>query len=289
VSSAEADPVVARHALRVIEEGFLGESRAAVAVREQVADFLARHSTDDPPPPILLHGEVGVGKSLLARLIHQAGPRRGRPFISFPCAATPLSSLGTSLFGREWTARETNVRTGKTGLFHAAHGGTLLLDEVGVLPPELHRTIVKMLEQRSFRRVGGVRDEPADVWIIAATSEHLREQADFHRRYRETFDLHEPFPIEDLVQHLAQLELLIPPLRDRSEDIVLLAEHSLARVCADKHLRPKSFAPDARGAMQAYRWPGNVREVEFLIERITLRYPQSDVISAALLALARHS
>ena len=218
MSSAEADPVVARHALRVIEEGFLGESRAAVAVREHVADFLARHSTEDPPPPILLRGEVGVGKSLLARLIHQAGPRRGRPSVIFPCAATPPSSLRTSLFGHERKARATNVRTGKTGLFHAAHGGTLFLDEVGVLPPELHRTIVKVLEQRSFRRVGGARDEPADVWIIAATSEHLREQADFHRRYREAFDLHEPFPIEDLVQHLAQLELLIPPLRDRSED-----------------------------------------------------------------------
>jgi DNA-binding NtrC family response regulator len=289
VSSEEVDPVVARHALRTIEEGFLGESRAAVSVREQVADFLARHSTEDPPPPILLSGENGVGKSLLARLIHQAGPRRDRPYVTLPCAAIPESSLSTYLLGREWKVPGTDVRTDQAGLFHATHGGTMFLDDVGLLPPELHRTIVKVLEHRSFRRVGGAQDELADVWIIAGTSEHLRERADSHRRYREAFDLHEPFPIEELVQRVAQLDLVIPPLRDRSEDIVPLAEHSLARVCADNHLQPKSFAPDARGAMQAYWWLGNVRQVNVLIERVALCYPESDVISAAMLALPGYS
>jgi len=271
MSFSERDPAVARHILRQIGQGFLGESRAAAAVREQIADFLARHGTEHPPP-ILLRGEAGVGKSLLAQLIHRAGPRPDGPFVDVNCAAIPESLLEAELFGFERGAFS-NVRGTKAGTFQLAHCGTMFLDEVGVLPAELQPTILKVLEKRSVRRVGGVRDEPAAVWIIAATSEDLRAAVQY-RRFR-----------EDLYQHLGQLDLLIPPLRQRPDDIVLLAEHFLARVCAESHLPPKSFAPDARRALLAYSWPGNVREVRAVIERVALHVAENDIITAAMLAL----
>lgn len=173
---------------------------------------------------------------------------------------------------------------GKPGIFQAAHGSTMFLDNVEALPAELQSAVVKALKTRSVRRVGGVRDEPVNVWIIAGTSEDLRGQAEYHRRYREAFSLQEPFAVEELYQYVA-LDLLLPPLRQRSEDIVLLAEHALASFCAEKHLQPKSFTPDAHRALLAYPWPGNVREVEELIKRAVLLSPERDLINAAMLAL----
>ena len=124
-----------------------------------------------------------------------------------------------------------------------------------------------------------------EVWIVAATYEDLRATAETHRRYREAFDQLTPFVIENLYQQLEQLDLLIPPLRQRPHDILLLAEHFLARVCAEHNLPPKVFAADARSSLLAYNWPGNVREVKHVIERVTLRFAENDIITASMLPL----
>jgi len=138
---------------------------------------------------------------------------------------------------------------------------------------EILEAILKALEQRSVRRVGGVRAVSTDVWIIGTSTEDLRAAVE-HSLFR-----------EDLYKRLAQLDLLIPPLRQRSDDILLLAEHFLARVCAESNVPPKSFALDARRALLAYHWPGNVREVKAVTERAASLSTEKDFITAAMLAL----
>ena len=128
------------------------------------------------------------------------------------------------------------------------------------------------------------RDEPLDVWILPATHADLRAAIDSHRRYREAFDLHETPVIEYFYQRLGKMDLLIPPLRQRPDDIPLLAQHSLVRACAERCLPPKSFAADARSAMLAYGWPGNVREVEYLMKRVAVRFAEKEIISATMLS-----
>lgn len=275
MSPSDLDSAVTGHLAH-----FLGKSRAAAGVRKRIADFLARHGTEHPPPPILLRGEVGVGKSLLARLIHQAGPCPDGPSSIFDCAEMPPALHESELFG----IAPGGFTPPKPGLFQRAHGGTLFIDGVGCLAPELlyprlqGSRILRALEERSVHRVGsslGEPAEPAAVWIIAATSEDLKAAVHEGR-----------FP-NDLYQKLGQLDLLIPPLRKRPHDIPLLAEHYLALVCVKTHLPPKSFAADARRALLADPWPGNVREVRAVIERVALRFAKRDVITAAMLALPK--
>jgi transcriptional regulator with PAS, ATPase and Fis domain len=277
---------VARHVLREIRQEFLGESRAAAVVREQIADFLARHATEHPPPPILFRGEVGVGKSLLARLTHRAGPRADGPFVDFNCASLPDSLLEPELFGYEEGAF-TGATCGKPGLLERAHRGTLFLDNVTELPEWLQAKLLKVLERRRVRRLGSTRDKPIDVWILTATYQDLREAIDDDRRYREAFNVHENENVvmENLYQQLVKLDLLIPPLRQRPDDSLLLAEHFLARVCAEHNLPPRVFGADARSALRAYSWPGNVREVKHVIERVAVRFAENDIITAAMLKL----
>jgi transcriptional regulator with PAS, ATPase and Fis domain len=167
---------------------FLGASRAAAAVREQIADVLACHGTEHPPPPILLRGEAGVGKSLLAKLIHRAGPRPDGPFVDLHCAAIPDTFLEAELFGHKRGA----TRQGKPGLIQVAHGGTLFLDHVTDLSPELQAKLLQVLKGR---------DQPLDVWILSATHADLSAAIDSHRRYREAFDLHETPLIESFYQN----------------------------------------------------------------------------------------
>ena len=140
-----------------------------------------------------------------------------------------------------------------------------------------------------MRRLGSTHDKPIDVWILTATRQDLKEEIDYHRRYREAFNVreNENWVMENLYQQLGQLDLLIPPLRQRADDIPLLAEHYLALVCDKTHLPRKSFAADARRALLAYPWPGNVREVKHLIEHVALRFAENDIITAAMLELPR--
>ena len=249
----------------------VGDSPGIRRLREQLEHLLKRAATAPRPPAILLRGETGTGKGLVARTMHRAGPRASAPFVDINCAAIPDTLLEAELFGYERGAF-TDARQAKPGLFQLAHRGTLFLDEIGMLSPGLQAKLLKVLEDGVVRRLGGTRAEPVDVWIVSATNEDLAE-ALRARRFR-----------EDLYHRLAVLSLELPPLRERGADIILLADRFLARACADYGLPPKTFARDARAALEAYGWPGNVRELGNVIERVAL-LADEPVVTAAMLAL----
>jgi transcriptional regulator with AAA-type ATPase domain/tetratricopeptide (TPR) repeat protein len=247
----------------------LGESTGIRAVRDRLRRLLERQQDARRVPPVLIEGETGTGKGLLARVIHRAGPRPDGPFVDVNCAAIPETLLEAEMFGFERGAF-TDARRAKPGLFQAAHRGTIFLDEVGLLPEALQAKLLKVLEERSVRRLGSTRDEPVDVWILTATNEDLRA-AVHERRFR-----------EDLYHRLAVLTLTMPPLRARGADILVLAEHFLARACADYGVPPKTLAADAHDALLAYPWPGNVRELGNLMERVALLSPEPEVTAETL-------
>ncbi len=249
----------------------IGESPGIEALREKIARLLHHQPEARRFPPLLIHGETGTGKGLLARLIHRAGPRADGPFVDINCAAIPETLLEAELFGFERGAF-TDARQAKVGLFQAANRGTIFLDEVGLLPEGLQAKLLKVIEDRAVRRLGSTRSEPVDVWILTATNEDLAS-ATRERRFR-----------EDLYHRLAVLTLWVPPLREREQDILLLAEHFLKRASADYNLAPKTLAPDGRAALQAYRWPGNIRELSNVIERVAL-LSEAPVVTADMLGL----
>ena len=245
-----------------------GESPRIAAIRAQVEQLLARQTGARRVPPILILGETGTGKGLVAQTIHQAGTRRDRPFVAVNCAAIPETLLEAELFGYERGAF-TDARQAKAGLFQTANGGTLFLDEIGLLPAALQGKLLTVLEDRAVRRLGSTRAEPVDVALVAATSTELK-QAIGEQRFR-----------EDLYHRLAVITLELPPLRARGDDILDLADHFLARACADYGLSARTLAPDARKLLVAYRWPGNVRELANALERVAL-LSAADEITAAM-------
>jgi DNA-binding NtrC family response regulator/tetratricopeptide (TPR) repeat protein len=247
-----------------------GEHPEIVAVRAQVARLLARQRGARRPAPVLILGETGTGKGLLARTIHQAGPRQAGPFVDVNCAAIPEPLLEAELFGYERGAF-TDARQSKPGLFQTAHGGTLFLDEIGLLPAALQGKLLTVLEDRAVRRLGSTRAEALDVALVAATSVDLK-RAIGEGRFR-----------EDLYHRLAVISLELPPLRSRGSDIGSLADVFLARACADYGRAPCTLAPDARDLLHAYRWPGNVRELANAMERVAL-LSETDHITAAMFA-----
>src|SRR5256712_605904 len=220
----------------------LGESSGIEAVREKVERLLKGQRDARRLPPILIEGETGTGKGLLARMIHRTGPRSAAPFIDVNCAAIPEALLEAEMFGFERGAF-TDARRAKPGLFQAANRGTLFLDEVGLLSEGLQAKFLKVLEEQSVRRLGSTRDEPIDVWILTAAHEDPRAAVQ-GRRFR-----------EDLYHRLAVLTLSLPPLRARGDDILLLAEHYPGRACADYGVSPKTLGPGARPAPRPYPAP----------------------------------
>jgi DNA-binding NtrC family response regulator/tetratricopeptide (TPR) repeat protein len=247
----------------------LGESPGIEAIRDKIARLLARQQDARRLPPVLIEGETGTGKGLLARLLHKAGPRPQGPFVDVNCAAIPETLLEAEMFGFERGAF-TDARRAKPGLFQAANRGTIFLDEVALLSEGLQAKLLKVLEERSVRRLGATRDEPIDVWILTATNEDLKAAIPM-RRFR-----------EDLYHRLAVLTLSLPPLRVRGDDIMLLAEHYLGRACADYGVSTKTISPDARAALLAYPWPGNVRELANLMERVALLSSDPEVTADVL-------
>ena len=234
----------------------IGRSPAIAALRERVRD-VGQRASGPRVPPVLIEGETGTGKGLLARAIHRASSRASRPLIDVNCAAIPETLMESELFGHERGAF-TDAREARAGLFQAAHGGTLFLDELGLLPQTLQGKLLKVVEERTVRRLGSTRSEPVDAWVIAATSEDLQAAMRAGRMR------------EDLYHRLAVLTLRLPPLRERGDDVLLLAEHFLARACADYRRPAKTLAADAREALAAYAWPGNVRELANVMERVAL-------------------
>jgi transcriptional regulator with GAF, ATPase, and Fis domain/tetratricopeptide (TPR) repeat protein len=236
----------------------LGESQALVRVRDEIERLL--RSAGGPArrlPPLLILGETGTGKGLLASAIHRASARAGQPFVDVNCAAIPETLLEAELFGFERGAF-TDARQAKPGLFQTANGGVVFLDEIGLMPLALQSKLLKVIEERRVRRLGSTRTEALDVSVIAATSEDL-PAAVRSGRFR-----------ADLYHRLAVVTLALPPLRARGDDVLLLAEHFLARACEDYGLPARGLTEDARTALLAYPWPGNVRELMNVMERAAL-------------------
>jgi transcriptional regulator with AAA-type ATPase domain/tetratricopeptide (TPR) repeat protein len=235
----------------------LGTSAPLAAVREQLARLTTRQATPRRLPAVLIQGETGTGKGLIAQLIHKHGPRAGASFVDVNCAAIPETLLEAELFGFEQGAF-TDARHAKPGLLQVAHRGTIFLDEIGLMPASLQAKLLKVLEDRAVRRLGGTRNEPADAWVVAATSEDL-PLAIRAKRFR-----------QDLYHRLAVVTVHLPPLRARGSDIVLLARHFLSRVCTEYGVPPRTLTADAERALTAYTWPGNVRELANVMERVAL-------------------
>jgi DNA-binding NtrC family response regulator len=251
----------------------IGQSPGMIAIQAGVRRLLSLAATTSRMPPVLLRGETGTGKGLLARSLHAASSRAPGQFVSVNCAAIPESLLEAELFGFERGAF-TDARQAKPGLFQEAHGGTLFLDEVGLLAESLQAKLLTALDERTVRRLGGIRSEPTDCWIIAATSAAL-ERARRERRFR-----------EDLYHRLSVFEICLPPLRERGDDVLQLADVLLAKVCADYGLPPRTLDESARSALARYSWPGNVRELGNVLERSALLSERS-LISADMLGLPR--
>ena len=249
----------------------LGDSPVIAALREQVRRLMARQAESRRAPPVLIQGETGTGKGLLARALHAASARAAGPFVDVNCAAIPETLLEAEMFGVERGAF-TDARQPRPGLFQMAHRGTIFLDEVGLLPESLQAKLLKVIEERAVRRLGGTRNEPVDVWVVAATNEDLAAAVG-GRRFR-----------ADLYHRLAVVTLALPPLRDRGGDVLLLAEHFLTGACDDYGMPPKRLTPATRQALAAYLWPGNIRELSNVIERVAL-LADADVVTPDMLGL----
>jgi DNA-binding NtrC family response regulator len=206
------------------------------------------------PTTVLITGESGTGKELVARAIHHQGPRREGPFIAVNPAAIAETLIESDLFGHERGAF-TGAHQRKLGKFEMAQGGTLFLDEIGTLRAELQAKLLRVLQQREIERVGGTRPVKIDVRFIAATNTNLKEAVG-SGAFR-----------EDLYYRLNVVPVVVPPLRERIQDVPLLVEHFIRRDNRRFHKRVEGLSPEALAALNAYRWPGNVRELENVVER----------------------
>ena len=251
-------------------ENILGNAPLIEALRGQIR----RLASFDTPgnvhvPTVLLQGETGTGKGLVARVIHDSGPRAGGPFVDVNCAAIPEAMLEAELFGFEAGAF-TDAKRMKPGLFEAASGGTLFLDEVDSLSAPVQSKVLKAIEEKRVRRLGAVAAHDVDVKLIAATQRDLKalvEAGSFRA---------------DLYHRLAVLIMNIPPLRERQDDVVRLAEHFL-RWYAEAHgLAPKRLSDSGKAYLSTYTWPGNVRELGHAMERVTLLSSAEEIDDAAL-------
>jgi DNA-binding NtrC family response regulator len=230
----------------------VGKSQAMAALLATIGRIAASDAN------VLIQGESGTGKGLVARMIHEQSARRDGPFLVINCSAFPEQLLESELFGHEKGAF-TGAAAVKPGLFEVAEGGTLLLDEVGETSAAMQAKLLQVLDTRELRRVGGTRVHRVDVRIIAATNKDLAQEVQA-RRFR-----------EDLYYRLNVISLTMPPLRERKEDIPPLVEHFLARFGTE--YPRKSVSPEALQLLTDYAWPGNVRELANTIERLLILAP----------------
>jgi DNA-binding NtrC family response regulator len=229
----------------------VGESPA---IKKMLA--LAAKVAESEVSSVLLQGESGTGKDLVAKAIHYGSQRAERPFVAVNCAALPATLIESELFGYEKGAF-TDAKSRKEGLFEQAEGGTLLLDEIGELELSLQAKLLRVLEEGAFRRVGGLRDIPLDVRVLAASNRDLKAESEAGR-----FRL-------DLYYRLSIIQIDIPPLRERGDDVLLLAQHYIDRIGARLKRTKKisGLSPAAVDVFRKYKWPGNVRELRNVIER----------------------
>lgn len=232
---------------------------------------LAAKVAESEVSSVLLQGESGTGKDLVAKAIHYGSRRSERPFVAINCAALPATLIESELFGYEKGAF-TDAKARKEGLFEQAEGGTLLLDEIGELELSLQAKLLRVLEEGAFRRVGGLKDIPLDVRVIAASNRDLKTESEAGR-----FRL-------DLYYRLSIIQIDIPPLRARGDDVLLLAQHYINTMGSRLRLKRKitSLSPEVAAAFRRYNWPGNVRELRNVIER-ALILEDSDRITMSYL------
>jgi len=233
---------------RAADDAMIGESWAIRQVREQIARVAATDST------VLIQGETGTGKELVARAIHAASARRDRPLIPLNCPALPRELVESELFGHEKGAFTGAIQQ-RRGRFELADGGTLFLDEIGDLPAEAQAKLLRVLQERRFERVGGSRTLRVDVRVIAATHRDLRAEVDAGR-FR-----------SDLYFRLSVFPIVLPPLRERREDVPRLLRHFAETAARRLGRTIDGVAPAFVESARAYDWPGNVRELENLVER----------------------
>jgi DNA-binding NtrC family response regulator len=234
-----------------VPDPFVGKS-ASIRKLEEVA-----HKVLNANSPMLIQGETGTGKGVLAHWLHQNGPRGARPFVDLNCAGLSKELLETELFGHEKGAFTGAVQT-KVGLLEIGHKGTTFLDEIGDLDLQVQPKLLKVLEEKNFRRLGDVRERLVDVRLIAATHRDLLELV-----HQKTFRA-------DLYFRISAISLSVPPLRERVEDIPLLAARLLERMSVDLGVQCTEISDEAMRYLQAYPWPGNVRELRNILERAVL-------------------
>ena len=228
--------------------GIIGRSPVMLEVFGLVETVCRTNST------VLVSGESGTGKELVARALHNRSLRRGQPLVAVNCGAMPEALLESELFGHVRGAF-TGADKDKKGLIEAADGGTVFLDEIGEMTPPMQVKLLRVLQERSYRRVGGTEESPANIRIIAATNRELPKLVS-EGKFR-----------EDLFYRLNVIPVTLPPLRDRGDDILLIAQHILAKYAREMGRTLEGFSPEATAALRAYPWPGNVRELENVIER----------------------
>ncbi|MBM3888243.1 MAG: sigma-54-dependent Fis family transcriptional regulator, partial [Verrucomicrobia bacterium] len=238
----------------------VGGSAAMRAVRELIGRIAQSDATT-----VLIEGENGTGKELAARAIHFNSARADQPLLDINCSAVPENLFESELFGHERGAF-TDARTTKKGLLEMADGGTLLLDEVGDMKPALQAKLLRVLETRTFRRVGGTQDISVDVRVIALTNKDMATAVS-RGEFR-----------QDLYYRLKVIAVKMPALRERPEDAVMLAEHFLQRFAAEFKKAAKRLSDEAKQVLAGYRWPGNVRELRNAIERIVILEPDEVVL-----------
>ena len=230
----------------------LGESPAFRHVLEQL-----REVARIPSATVLITGESGTGKELVARAIHSLSERSEHPYVAVNCASIPVELMESELFGHEKGAF-TGAATRKTGLFEEAQNGSIFLDEIGDMYAALQAKLLRVLQERTVRRVGGTKDLPVDLRVIAATNRDLRQRIQIG-----TFR-------EDLFYRLNVVPLHLPPLRERGTDVLLLAKHFLSQFSQAFAKSFSGISPEAEQILMAYSWPGNVRELRNIIERICI-------------------
>ena len=248
----------------------VGHAPAIQALRAQIRHLAAFDTVGSAfVPTLLLQGETGTGKGLVARVIHDSGPRAQGPFVEVNCAAIPETLLEVELFGFE-AGTFTDAKRAKPGLVESAAHGTLFLDEIDALPLLLQAKLLSAIEEKRVRRLGAVASRQLDVKFIAATPTDLSVRVT-EGRFR-----------PDLYHRLAVVLLEIPPLRERGEDILVLAQHFVRQYAEAHGLLPKQLSRDAEAWLQDYGWPGNVRELSHLMERVTLLSTEAVVTAPTL-------
>ena len=244
--------------VRAAIDPFFGTSPAIHELAEQARKVLLTES------PILILGETGTGKGVLSRWLHANSPRSEEAFVDLNCAGLSRELLETELFGHEKGAF-TSATSSKQGLFEVAHRGTIFLDEIGDVDLQIQPKLLKVLEDKRFRRVGDVRDRQVDVRLIAATHQDIGQLVG-EKKFR-----------DDLYFRISTIPLTFPALRERKEDIPILAQYLLEKVGADLGRGEVRLGPDCLDALQSYSWPGNVRELRNVIERAVLLSDQKTI------------